>query len=170
MTSSKRLQCYLIAFGYAAVLFASAILYYQRHLAELQNPVDSAGGMWAFGDLMLDVFVFGMFLVPTFFLLRLMSQADSLYATYSKILLAISLTAPLAVLLLVIFKSNSQPLQDTCFDRLFRSPAVLVILILSRIFGRHHRLKRLITYALGIEGLTLVGCIATFVLLAGAHS
>lgn len=168
---SKRLQVQLIAFGYASILLYGVYTWYVRDLAALRDPAYSSGGMWAFGDLLLNMFLFGLFLVPTFFLLRLLAGEERVFAVYSKIALAVTCSAPLCVAILTTMKWHPLPLwaQDVCMNRLWYSPAILVILVLSRILGRRHRLKRVLTCALSVELGTLVGSIAVFVLLAGAH-
>ena len=140
--------------------------FFQRYLYELREPVDSAGGMAAFGEEMLTLFVFALFMVPTFFLLRVMAQYESVYDVYAKLLLALSVTAPVAVAVLVAFH-RSILVQDICGTRLWRSPCVFVVMVMSRVLGRRTRNKKLITWALLIEGGTLVASVVAFVGLAG---
>lgn len=165
---SRRLQLELIGAGYAAVLMYAVFAFYQRYLYSLREPIESSGGMAAFGDEILTLFIFGLVLVPTFFLLRLMAQVDTIYAFYSKVLLGVSLTAPIAVALLVLFH-RSLVVQNVCVMRLWRSPCVFVALAMSRLLGRRNPKKRLITWALLIEGGTLIVALAVFVGLARAH-
>src|SRR5438270_8393340 len=86
----------MIAFSYAVLSLYATWQWHFRYLAELENPIDSAGGMWAFGDLLLNLFLFGLFLIPTFFLLRLVARDDRPFAIYAKVAFAVALTAPLA--------------------------------------------------------------------------
>jgi len=173
-TISRRLQLELIGAGYASVLLYGTYEFWQRHLYELREPIDSAGGMAAFGDEMLTLFVFALFLVPTFFLLRLMAnadrmaQADRFYDVYARLLLAVSFTAPLAVALLALFH-RSMTIQNLCVTRLWRSPCVLAVMAMSRVLGRRSRSKRLLTWSLLIEAGTLVASFAVLALLARAH-
>ena len=173
MNLSRPRQLALIVAGYAAVAVYAATMYFTRYLAALRDPAYSSGGMWAFGDLMLDVFVFILLLVPTFFLLRYFGQSDKAFATYSKIAFAVSLTAPACALILGIWQGiwHNMPiwLQDPLFTRLFWSFAVLLILAMSRIIGRRQASKKLLNYALAVEGVTMVAMIAIFLGLAGAH-
>jgi hypothetical protein len=171
---SRRLQLELIGAGYALVFLFAAAEYFQRYLYTLREPIDSAGGMAAFGDEMLTIFVFLLFLAPTFFLLRLMAnsdrmaQSDRFYESYAKVLLAVSITDPLAVGLLALFH-NSILAQDICGTRLWRSPMVLVVMIMSRALGRRGQEKRLMTWAILIEAGTLVASVAIFLMMAGRH-
>jgi len=70
VTISRRRQLQLILLGYAIVVVYGAAAFFVRYLAALRDPQDSSGGMWAFGDLMLGVFVFGLLMVPTAVTLR----------------------------------------------------------------------------------------------------
>jgi hypothetical protein len=166
---SRRLQLAAVVFGYIIVLIYATYLYYGRHLAELRDPQSAAGGMWAFGDLLLNLFVFLLFLVPTFFLLRLLAQSGPVFAAYSKIALLVSLTAPLCGLALVIYKSRPLALENLCVTRLFYAPFVLLILGLSRFLGRRQPAKRLVSYALAIEGFTFLALVVVMFATMGAH-
>lgn len=167
-TLSRRLQLELIGTGYAALLMYGVYEFWQRHLYELREPIDSAGGMAAFGDEMLTLFLFVLFLVPTFFLLRLMAQSDVVYTVYAKLLLAVSFTAPVCVALLVLFH-RSMMVQNLCVTRLWRSPCVLMVMAMSRVLGRRSQGKRLITWSLLIEAGTLVASFAVLAVLARGH-
>ncbi len=165
---SRRLQLELIGAGYALVLMFAVFEFFQRYLYTLREPVDSAGGMAAFGDEILTLFVFLLAMVPTFFLLRLMAQSEAVYAVYAKVVLAVSLTAPICVGLLALFH-RSLTVQNICVMRLWRSPCVLVVMAMSRVLGRRNPTKKLITWALLIELGTLIASIAVFMGLAGVH-
>jgi hypothetical protein len=168
---SRRLQLELIVAGYALIFLFAAAEYFQRYLYTLREPVDSAGGMAAFGDELLSIFVFLLLLAPTFFLLRLLAnpqrvaQSDQFYAVYAKVLLVLSITNPLALGLLALFH-NSVLAQNICGTRLWRSPMVLVVMVMSRVLGRRSPRKRLITWAILVEGGTLVASAAVFVMMA----
>ena len=60
----------VVAAGYAVVVFIAAMLLLGRHIQYVTHPADamSSGGMSAFGDLLLGLFIGGLFLIPTFFL------------------------------------------------------------------------------------------------------
>ncbi len=165
---TRRLQFELIAAGYAAVFLYTAYEFFQRYLYTLREPIESSGGMAAFGDEMLTLFCFLLFLVPTFFLLRIMAQSERVYAAYAKALLVVSVTAPVAVALLTTFH-RSMAVENLCMTRLWRSPCIFVVLAMSRVLGRRSPKKRLITWALMIEGGTLVLSIAVFMMLARIH-
>jgi len=151
-----------LVFMYAAAAF------FQRYLYTLREPIDSAGGMAAFGDEMLTLFVFALAMVLTFFLLRLLAQSDRFYTAYAKVLLAVSVTAPISVAVLAAFH-RSLLVQDVCGERLWRSPCVFTVMAMSRVLGRRTAKKRLMTWALLIEGGTLIVSVAVFMALAGAH-
>lgn len=95
-TSPSQLQLRLVGASYAVVAAVSAFLIYQRYLLYVRNPQDvaAAGGMYAGGDLMLEIFVCFLFLVPTAALVILIRKSESAYTAYAKVLLGLSLTAP----------------------------------------------------------------------------
>lgn len=173
MIISRRRELQLVLCGYAAVAIWGAAMYFGRYLAALRDPQYSSGGMWAFGELILDVFVFGLLLIPTFFLLRYFAQNERAFARYSKIALMASLTAPSCALALAIWQGiwHNMPswIQDPLATRLFWSFAVLLVLAMSRVVGRRQASKRLLNYALAIEGVTLVTVLAIFLGLASVH-
>lgn len=155
-----RARLYSIAGAYAAVLAVSAALIFARYVAYVTHPADVAayGGMWAGGDMMLEVLIVGMLLVVTFFVALAIVQYEAAYTTYSKILFALSLTAPASVGFIVFpaVAQGDSVLGWFCLYRVFASPLVLLGLGMSRLFARFPRPKRLTKYALLIEGLTLV--------------
>jgi len=113
--------------------------------------------MWAGGDLILELFIVGMLLVVTVFLVLVTRKSETAYTIYSKALVGISLTAPLSVAIIsipAVSQSNSI-LGFACMFRLFASPLVAFGMGMSRLFARFPRPKRLTVYALAIEGLTL---------------
>ena len=168
---SSRRQIELIAFAYASVFLYAVYEQYVRHLAELQNPIDSQGGMWAFGDEMLAYYLFVLFLFPTFFLLRLIAKSEPVYNRCAKLALAVALTAPLSLVLLNIdVPKISSVIADPAVLRLFRSPMVWTVLVMSRLFARSKQAKRLMNWAIATETLTIVGGIAMLFLAARRHS
>jgi hypothetical protein len=142
--------------GYAAVLVFAAASLYIRHLIELQDPAAASGGMVAFGDTILDLFIGCLFLIPTAFLVWIMSEDEALYTAYSRFLFGLSLSAPVC-LSVVSFGDGyvAQSLGWLCFFRILESPIVLVGMGISRLAARFDRAKKLASYALIIEGLTL---------------
>jgi len=156
-----RTRLYWVGGGYAAVAALSAALIVARYLQYVTHPADAAqyGGMWAGGDLMLELFITGLLLVVTFFLVLVIRKEESAYTVYSKVLLGLSLTAPLSVGFISIdaVSQGTGWLGYACLFRLFASPMVIVGLVGSRLLARFSRAKRLLSYSLMIEGLTLVG-------------
>ena len=168
-----RAQLGLVAASYAVVLATAALLVYERHLQYVNHPDDvaAAGGMYAAGDWMLEIFIGCMLLVPTFVLLLVIRKSENLYTGYSRILLGLSLTAPicLGVLRIPAVNQGTMVLGEICMDRLLCSPIVIVGLVVSRLLARFDRAKRLTSYALMIEILTLVFMAALFIFAARAH-
>jgi hypothetical protein len=168
-----RVQMTLVAAGYAAVLAAAAVLVCIRYMQYVSHPQDvaAAGGMYAGGDLFLEMFIACIFLVPTLLLALVIRKSENLYIGYSKILLGLSLTAPicLGVLSIPAVNQGTMILGELLMARLFASPFVMVGLGFSRLLARFDRAKRLTSYALMIEILTLVFMAALFLFLARAH-
>ena len=73
---SRNTQYTLVGFGYLAVLAISTLLVLVRQQAYRLHAADAAAysGMWAGGDLTLEMMIVGMFLVMTFFLVRLLAR------------------------------------------------------------------------------------------------
>lgn len=156
----RRTQLWLVAFGYAVVLALSAVLIVARYIQYVTHPADVAayGGMYAGGDFMLEVFIAGMLLVVTFFLVLVIYKSEPAYTVYSKVLLGLSLTAPLSVGLIAIPGVNQgmTVLGEVCMFRLFASPLVIAGMGMSRLFARFPRARRLTVYGLLIEVSTLI--------------
>src|SRR5579863_9929614 len=93
---SLRAQLAWVAAGYAAVLAVSTFLVVARYLQYARHPEDANrySGMWAGGDMLLAVFIFCLFLV--------IRKSEPLYTGYTKVLLALSLTAPASIGLFAI--------------------------------------------------------------------
>jgi hypothetical protein len=156
--------------GYAAVLVFAAASLYARHLWELQDPVAASGGMAAAGDTLLHLFIGCLFLIPTAFLIWIIAKSEALYTAYSRFLFGLSLSAP--VCLSVVFLGENyvaQSLSWLCFFRILESPIVLVGMGISRYAARFDRAKRLASYALLIEGLTLGLAVAAFTVAVFIH-
>ena len=170
--SPSRLQLRLVKASYAVVIVVSALLIFERYLTYVRNPQDVAAssGMYAGGDLLLEVIIFFLFLVPTVALMFVIRKSESAYTAYAKVLLGLSVTAPLSLVFLVIPVLNQWYWGDACIFRLFAIPIVVVVLIFSRWLTRFARARRLISYALLIEGLTFVAIIAALFLFSkGSH-
>ncbi len=161
-----RMQLGLVATGYAVVIGASAALVFARYMLYVRHPNDAAaaGGMYAFGDMMLGFFIIGLFLLPTFFLVLVLSKSETAYTRYAKVMLAISLTAPICLGLLNIpaISQSKMFLGWFCMGRLMASPVMILAIGMSRVFARFDRAKRLTLYALLVETLTLVLMVGLF--------
>jgi hypothetical protein len=145
-----RTQVRLVAAGYAVVLVTAALLVYMRHLLYVNHPQDAAaaGGMYAAGDWMLEIFIGCMLLVPTFVLV---------------------LVIRLGVLSTPAVNQRTMLLGWICLGRLLCSPIVIVGLLVSRLLARFDQAKRLTLYALLIEVLTLALMATLFLFAARAH-
>lgn len=168
--TSQRVQLSVVAAGYAAALAIAAVLIYQRHMLYVRHPEDvaAAGGMYAAGDTMLGIFIVALLLVPTFLLMLVIRKSEGACTAYSKAVLGISLSAPAAGVLLSIPAINQSPmlLGELCLYRLLASPMLIAWLGASRWFARFERPRRLSTYALLIESLTLFVLVVLFIVAA----
>jgi hypothetical protein len=159
-----RTQLWLAGLGYAGVFVFSACVLYARHLQEINNPAEAAGGMFAFGQLILYIFIAGLFMIPTVFLVWVMARFEPLYTAYSKLLLGLSLTAPACLSLFVFGKSHlTESVLGYCLYRLAASPFVIVTAGVSRLVARFDRAKKLTSCALLVEALTLGIAVALFI-------
>ncbi len=166
--SPSRRQLRFVAGGYSVVVAVSALLIYQRYLLYLRTPQDvaAAGGMYAGGDLLLEIFISFLFLAPTIALVFVIRKSEAAYTAYAKLLLGFSLTAPISVGMLITPVLNQWYWGDACIFRLFAIPIVVAPLIFSRWLTRFSRPRRLISYALLVEGLTFVLIVASLFLLS----
>jgi len=164
--SPSRLQLGLVAASYAAVAVISALLVFLRYLQYVRNPQDAAAasGMYAGGDLMLEIIICFLFLAPTAALVFVIRKSESAYTAYAKALLGLSLTGPISLVFMVIPILNQWYWGDVCIFRLFAIPIVVFVLLCSRWSTRFARPRRLISYALLIEGLTFVVVFASLFL------
>lgn len=154
-----KIQLGLVTCAYAGVLAISAVLIVWRYWQYVNHPADVAasGGMWAGGDLMLELFICGMLLAVTFVLVLVIYKHEEAYANYSRIMLALSASAPVSAVLMAIpsIGQGNSLVGWACMFRVFASPMVLVGFVISRLFARFPRSKRMTNHALLIEGLTL---------------
>ena len=158
------MQLGLVALGYAAVSMVAGVLLYRRHLVELADPTGASGGMAAVGDTLLYLFIGCLFLIPTALLIWIIAKFEALYTAYSRFLLGLSLSAPVCLSGLFVGENHvAQSLGWLCLFRIMGSPVVLVGMCISRLVARFDRAKRLASYALLIEGLTLGITIAIFI-------
>jgi hypothetical protein len=167
---SLRVKLTSVAAGYAAVLAISTFLVVWRYLQYRWHPDDAnlSSGMWAGGDMMLAAFIFCLFLVPTFFLALVARESETLSSGYAKVLLWLSLTAPVSIGLMALpwIREGNSLLGWACFWRVLGSPLILAGMAGSRLLARFPRAKRLNSYALLIEG----GTIAAMIVFLGAAS
>ena len=158
------MQLGLVALGYIAVLVIAAALFYWRHLQELKYPDEASGGMWAAGDAFLQIFIACLFMIPTVFLIWVIARFESVYTAYSQFLLGLSLSAPVCLSVFLLGESQvAQTLGSLCLFRLLGSPFILVGIGISRLVARFDRAKRLVSYALLIEGATIVAALALLI-------
>jgi hypothetical protein len=158
------MQLGLVALVYAAVLVVAATLLYGRHLQELKYPDEASGGMWAAGDAFLYIFIAGLFMVPTVFLIWVTARFETFYTAYSKFLLGLSLSAPVCLGVLFLGENHvGESIINLCLYRLMWLPFILMGMGISRLVARSDRAKRFASYALLIEGLTLVMAVALFI-------
>ena len=168
-----RTQLTLVAAGYAAVVAVSAFLIFDRirQYATHAADVAASGGMWAGGDLILEIFICFLLLVPTIALMLVIAKSESASTTFAKVLLGFSLTAPLSVASMFIPALNKSftVFGAACDFRLFAMPMVVIFLIFSRWWARFARVRRLISYALLIEVLTCAFMVAMLFLPFKGH-
>jgi hypothetical protein len=139
-------------------------------MVELQDPVAASGGMAAAGDALLHLFIGCLFLMPTAFLVWIIAESEVLYTAYARFLFGLSLSAPIC-LSVVLFgdKYVAQSLSWVCWFRILESPIVLVGMGISRFAARFDRAKRLASYALLVEGLTLALPVVAFIIAVSIH-
>ena len=163
---SLRAQLWSIGVGYAAVVVVSAGLLLSRYIMERSHAAEvaAAGGMYGAGDAMLYIFVVCLFMIPTFFLVWVMARYEAVYTAYSQLLVGISLSAPVC-LSLFYFGGNriGESLRNLCFVRLVCAPFILVGIGVSRLLARFARTKKLTSYALLFEGLTMGVAVALLI-------
>jgi hypothetical protein len=152
-----RVQLGIVAAAYAAAILATAALLVVRHMQYLNDPANAVGGMFAFGDLLLAVFIAGMFFAATLLLVLVIRKSEPAYTRYSQVMFAISLTAPACFAIM-------SPALTVLFGwfamyRLFVSPLLMALLLLSWLLARFPRAKRLLLCALFLE----VGSSVTFI-------
>jgi hypothetical protein len=163
---SWRRKLMLIAACYAAVLLFAAAMIVHRHYLALRYPNDFNGGMAAAGDGMLDLMIAMALLVPTFLLALAVRERETASVIFAKVLFGLSLTAPLSLTLLSFsaISLTNNVVGFLCMYRLLASPVVCVGIGTSRLLARYRLTKRLITYALLTEIVTLVLGVANFFL------
>jgi hypothetical protein len=120
--------------------------------------------MWAAGDAFLWIFIACLFIVPTVLLVWVIAKSESIYKTYSQLLLGLSLSAPVSLALFTLGQNYlAQSVGVLCLFRLVCSPFILLGVGVSRLVARFDRAKRLISYALLVEGLTLATAVVLLI-------
>ena len=164
------MQFGLVAVGYASVLVVAAALLFARRFVYLQDRAAASGGMAAVGDTILYMFIGCLFLIPTAFLIWVIAKSESLYTAYSKFLFGLSLSGPVCLSVVWLGENHVPPsLSWFCFFRILESPVFLVGMGISRFAARFDRAKRLSSYSLLVEGLTLVIPVAAFAVALFIH-
>jgi hypothetical protein len=156
----------LVAAAYAAIVSFAAGEIVSRYAYEASHPADVAAssGMYAGGDLILEIFIVFLFMIPTYFLIRIGAQFESPYTAYSKILLVVGLTAPMCLGLLFLGRTYlPENLSVLCLERLLWSPFVLILIGISRRAAQFDQAKKAISYALLSEGFTFCLALAAVV-------
>lgn len=156
--TNLRVQLWIIATAYIGVFVLATGLLVERYVWERLNAAEvvAESGMTAAGDTLLWLFLACLFMIPTFFLVWVMAKYENLYNVYSQILLGISLTAPFCLLGIYLGDKHIwQYAVDFCFFRFLFSPFILTGIGFSRWMAKFGRAKRLTSYALLIEGLTI---------------
>jgi len=148
--------------GYGAVLAFAAVVVTSRYLLETRNPNDFNGGMAAAGDWMLELFLCGLLLIPTFLLAFISRAREQTYTAFSKFLFGFSLLAPVSLGLMLIpaIGQKDTILGTLCGLRLFAAPMIIVGFIGCRLLARFRLAKRLLSWALVIETATIVMMVA----------
>ena len=159
---SWRAHLGLVALGYAVVLVIAAALLYGRHLQELLYPVEASGGMWAAGDAFLWIFIACLFMVPTVFLVWVIAKSESIYKTYSQLLLGLSLSAPVSLALFTLGQNYlAQSVWVLCLFRLVSSPFIILGIGVSRLVARHWSCKYT-AYSLMVASTTGLPKVCTY--------
>jgi hypothetical protein len=160
---------WLIGLGYLAVVAIAAAWILVRRLQEMQNPAEASGGMYAAGDLMLAIMLVLLFMIPSFFLVRMVARSEGASIIYSQLLVGTSLSAPLCLGLLAFTRNHAaQSLIDLgldrlCLYRLVCSPLLLVWMVISRLVARVRLAKKLSMYGMLIEGASLAVSVVWFI-------
>jgi hypothetical protein len=158
MSISKRVKIGVVMAGYAGVLAVAAMMIVRRYLAGQRDPDMFSGGMGAGGDWMLELFLVGLLLIPTFLLALIIRNSETAYTRFAQVLLGFGLTAPACMGLMfvpAIGQSNGW-LGSLCLYRIFAFPMTSVGLAGCCVLARFKRPRRLILYAILIEILSIV--------------
>jgi len=160
-----------VAAAYAAVLSFAAGELYSRYLYEVNHPADvsASSGMYAGGDLLLEIFIVFLFMIPTYFLIRIGAKFEAPYTAYSKILLIVGLSAPASLGLVFLGRAYlPESLNVLCLERLLWSPFILMLIGISRRAAQFDRAKRAISYALLSESFSF--CLSVAIIIVSTPS
>ena len=149
------------------MLAFAAVVLYSRHVWEAAHPAEvmASSGMYAAGDMMLYIFITILGMIPTLFLVRVISKFEASATVYSKILFVTGLSAPLCLGIFLTGRQYVPPnLSVSCFMRLAWSPFFLALMVFSQIVAKFRNAKRLTFYALTSEGVTFCISIALIIL------
>ncbi|MGH9517467.1 MAG: hypothetical protein ACRD3P_17505 [Terriglobales bacterium] len=150
------------------VVAVSTFLVVARYWQYALHPQDANqyGGMWAGGDMILDVFIFCLFLAPTFLLILVIRKSEELYTSYTNALFFLSLTDQISVGFFAIpaVRESNSLIGFACMWRLLGSPFVLRGMAGSRLLAKFPRAMRRSLYAALIERATL----GTLIVLLGS--
>ena len=161
MQLSREKLWMMIGASYAAITAFAASLLYQRHLNELRYPDMASSGMNAAGDALTVIFLSFLYMIPTVFVLRLLSENIRLFEVYSHALLGLSITAIIALgVVAANWWLHTRTLEDLALLRLFGGPMVLIVMGVSRWAARSAPAKRSIDFALLAESLSLAALVA----------
>jgi hypothetical protein len=153
--------------AYAAVLSFAAGELFARYMYQTNHAADVAAssGMYAAGDMLLGIFIVFLFMIPTYFLIRIGAPFETPYTAYSKFLLIVGCTAPVCLGLLLLGRAYlPESLSVLCLERLLWSPVILFLIAISRRAAKFDRAKRAISYALLSEGFTFCLSIASIII------
>ena len=161
LSLSQSTKLRLIAAAYAGVASFSALLIFWRVLQYKLHPDDAEqyGGMWAGGDLMLGIFIAGLLMLTTFFLIPVLRNDERGYTTYSKAMIGVALTSPLAIALSLV-PVGPWWLGAFTISRLVAMPLAMILYLVSWAATRMQGARRRIVMAAAIELGTIVMAMA----------
>jgi hypothetical protein len=155
-------QLALVTVAYAGILISWGTVFYNHHLQTIAES-NTSGGIYAFSGSASHVFHACLLMIPTFFLIRMMSKFEAVYTTYSKFLFWFSVSSPVCVAVLLV-PSLAKTFGNISLIRLMASPFVLVGIGIRQWMARSDLAKKLTIWALLIEGVALViGVVLFFV-------
>ncbi len=143
---------------------------YSRYLQYQKDPADAvaSGGMYAFGDMILGFAIFLLFLIPTAVLLFMLRNDERFLDLYTRILLIVSLTAPLSLAIIGVDSLlKTEFLSGPTVTRLFLFPCVLIVMILSLLIAKPKAAKKLLLWGVMTELCTSMLAVATLFFRSG---